>query len=368
MSRGRRKIALSIIAAVVLLAGAVVILSRQRTHGGEGHVAAIFAPALAAELAGVELREPVRMRRCPLTENYEHVKEHVPPYGPDGEMQDRERFATAPLDPFAIADNSLGNSPTDAALKSRINQLKNQFMSGGPAPLDDQPSLEALCNASSLDPMALLRAARGFQWLGPMPWADAFDRAAITKATSSYGSGHAGDPELLRLIHELDATRLLWDLRDADALEKRFKLAEMLNPPQSVPTRHARVLRAIVLRDLHRNGEGAEELKQAWADALVMKDLTPPDTAELQWLSAIVFFAASQFGQAEPYCQKVWEGGGEHAHRAAVLDAFCLDELGDTAKAQEVRKRFQLGEPPTTTAASGQEGHNLQNRSKGLSP
>ena len=164
------------------------------------------------------------------------------------------------------------------------------------------------------------------------------DRAAIGQIKDVANRSTAGDPSLLPLIHELDATKLLWDLKDWEALEQRFQCASRLNPPESIASRRADVLRAIVLINLHRNRDGAEELTKAWSDAQALNDFTPADTAELQWLTAIVFVPAGRFDQARALCRAVAERGGQRSPCAATLDAFCLDHLGRKAEAQIVAK------------------------------
>jgi hypothetical protein len=303
-----------------------------------------------SRLCGVELLQPAGIPRAELTANY-GSRENVPPYGHDGEFESRERFGTNPADPFQIADQGLGTSDADTYVRNALHELSGQYAENSVI-LPKMDVFTAGCSKSSLKPITLLQAARGFRWLGVEEAARAFDRAAITKIEATVDASRAGDPEYLPLLHELDETGLLWELKDYDALTARFEIAARLNAPSSIGARRAHVQRAIAMYEGHRSVDGTKELIAAWQDAATMNDLTPPDKNELTWLSAITFIRARQFAQAAPYCLEVANGGGDRARRGAEMYVHCLTELGRIAEAQAASKKFHLISSPKLPPAN----------------
>jgi hypothetical protein len=309
----------------------------------------------ASDLAGVAIRQPAAVPIALLVETYEHVREHVPPYGVDDEMQQRERFYDAPAEPFELCERKLKESAADASLRQMMEQMRKQSEQGGDT-VSTPSGLESVAARSSLDAIDLLRASRGLQFLVGADAADSMCRAAITKAAEQYSGTAPGDPSALGFLHELDQTGLLWTKPDWPALEKRFALAERLNPAKSVEHRRAIILRSMSLFELAHVGESASEIGMAWGAAAEANDLTAKDMVELNWLTARSFFGAKQFAQAEPYCRAVLEAGGERSKLAARMDIICLHNLGRDDEAQAIRVRFGLAMPTQTRSAATTQG------------
>ena len=120
--------------------------------------------AEASTIAGIDLSRCVNIPRGQLTKNYEPT-ERVPPYESDGETPDPERFATAPQDPFELA-RDLTKSGSDQSLRATLMQLSEDYRAGKDIPSARLDGFQGSCQSSSLHPIVLLRAARGFQWLG----------------------------------------------------------------------------------------------------------------------------------------------------------------------------------------------------------
>ena len=78
--------------AILLLGASLGGLTLFYTYGRGFHSVRSAPLGVASAIVGVDVTETVSIPRAELTANYQDMTEHVPPYGPDGEMQAREKF------------------------------------------------------------------------------------------------------------------------------------------------------------------------------------------------------------------------------------------------------------------------------------
>ena len=317
------------------------------------------APKLEALLTIA--RRPADVPVAPMADFYEHGIEHTPPRDPSGAMQRRERFYSAPADPFEILTVHLSSSDADRAFGREVARWEGDWKRGSGS-ADVPLGLDELAAASSVKAEALLEAGRAMQFLSGEQAAAAFFRVGLARAQEQYKSTQPGDPAARALLRLLDQTRVLWQLRDYKSLEQRFALAERLNAPLSVEARRAGCLHATALFYQGRNDDACQTIFRVWDEDNQAGDLgalEKSDFGEMYWVTSLYLYCAGRYKEAVPYYEKFIRTDDNRRQQGVQMLIMCLERSGGGEAAErrikELEEQFgiRVRRARTTTAPAG---------------
>ena len=333
------------VALIVALLGWIVVSIlnlRGPSDGGGGRSSTSKEPGGIGGKGAIDL--PIML----LADYYEHGIEHAPPRDPSGCMQRRERYYTAPPNPFVLARSKLSQSGADVELRKWMESRQSGFDVGKLAETAELKSLEPLLSASSLQCEVLLEIGRAFNFLEGDLLAACWYRAGLAKAERQYKDTKPGDPKARPLLCLLDQTKALWRLNDYAAMEKRFGLAMMLNPRLSPEARRAGYLHAEMLYYQGGCQKAATAILAVQAEherAGDLGTLEKSDIAEMHWVLGLFLFFAERDADAVPHLEFAARPKGEHSLHALSLLPFALVRSGQIDRAVIEYKRLQQEDP-----------------------
>jgi tetratricopeptide (TPR) repeat protein len=277
-----------------------------------------------------------------ISDYYEHGLEHAPPRDPSGVMQKREAYYRPPSDPVSFIRSKLSSQPADIELGNLLTAWEHQWLHGQLASTDTISRFEQTARSSSLDAIALLHAAKGFQFLDGDTLAAGFIHAGLAKAQIECADIRRGDSRSINLLNQLDQTKCLWNLKDFPAVEARFVLARRLYPPLSVESRRAGYLLADALFYQKRFREAESLIETVMAEHRQVGDLGALDRGDLYEMNfqlGYLQFAAGDLEASISNLKRV-RGGGEHDQVAADALFRALLQVGSAGEAQSAFQEF----------------------------
>jgi hypothetical protein len=333
--RSRRQqfaaLACGVVVVVALLGWIVVSILHLRGPSDSGAGRSSREPGAIAGKGAIDL--PIML----LADYYEHGIEHAPPRDPSGCMQRRERYYTAPPNPFVLARTKLSQSGADVELRKWMESRQSGFGVGKLAESGELKSLEPLLSASSLQCEVLLEIGRAFNFLEGDGLAACWYRAGLVKAEQQYKDTQPGDLNARPLLSLLDQTKALWRLNDYAAMEKRFALAKRLNPQLSPESRRAGYLYVEMLYYQGRFQEAATAILAVQTEherAGDLGSLEQSDIGEMHWVQGLFLSYANRHAEAIPHFEAIAaRPSSEHAQGAAAGLFGCLARVHRTAEA-----------------------------------
>ncbi|HSZ54753.1 MAG TPA: tetratricopeptide repeat protein [Tepidisphaeraceae bacterium] len=344
---------------VALWAVGFAVVPGRRFGDARQSAPSLLGPGLAPHEGRSNGGIPVDVPLGLLCDYYEHGFEHAPPRDPRGVMQRRETFYRPPPPPAEFLRSKIGTSVDDRRLQGLVDRWEADWLAGHPPAGAIIAQLQEAAGRSSLDAIALIEAAKGFEFLEGDQLAAAFFDAALLKAEPQYALTQPGDPAALPLLHELDQTKALWRLKDYPALERRFRLARRLYAPLSVESRRSGYLLVDALFYQDRFDEAADLILAVQAEHRRVGDLgllESSDLYEMNYEQGFLLFSAGRFEAAIPLLKLV-SGRGEHDQVAEQALFRALLQTGHFDQARvclaDLLTRFKLA--PWSQAALARE-------------